>query len=43
MIAKLWLQQILLGRKTYSQVPRQLREPVELLLIQCGRADLTEE
>lgn len=43
MMAMLWCQQILLGKKTYAQVPRLLKEQVAELLRDCGREDLIIE
>lgn len=43
MMAMLWAQQIMLGKKTFSQVPAKLREQVRELLIDSGCADLIEE
>ena len=35
-MAMLWAQQIMLGKKTYAQVPRLLKEQVEEILIESG-------
>ena len=43
MMAMLWCQQILLGKKTYAQVARLLKEQVAELLRDCGREDLIIE
>ena len=43
MMAMLWVQQILLGKKTYAQVPRLLKEQVKELLIDSGYEDLVIE
>lgn len=43
MVAKLWAQKIMQGEKTFSQVPRLLKEQVEAILIESGREDLTTE
>ena len=43
MIAMLWAQQIMLGKKTFSQVPRLLKEQVRELLIDCGCEHLIDE
>ena len=43
MIAMLWAQQIMLGKKTYSQVPRLLKDKVKELLIDSGAEDLVTE
>ena len=42
-MAMLWVQQIMLGKKTYNQVPRLLREPVKELLIDSGMSELVTE
>ena len=43
MMAMLWANQILLGRKTYEQVPKLLKEQVEQLLIDAGYENLVKE
>lgn len=43
MMAMLWAQQIMLGKKTYEQVPRLLKEQVKELLIDSGCEDLVTE
>lgn len=43
MMAMLWCQQIVLGKKTFAQVPAKLREQVRELLIDCGCEELVEE
>lgn len=43
MMAMLWCQQIILGKKTFSQVPAKLKEQVRQLLIDCGCEDLIDE
>ena len=43
MMAMLWVQQILLGKKTYVQVPRLLKEQVKELLIDSGYEELVVE
>lgn len=43
MIAMLWSQQILLEKKTYSQVPKLLKEQVKEILIDSGCEDLVTE
>ena len=43
MMAMLWAQQILLGKKAFAQVPAKLREQVRELLIDSGCGDLVEE
>lgn len=43
MMAMLWAQQIMLGKKTFEQVPRMLKEKVEEILVDSGMEELTEE
>lgn len=43
MMAMLWAQQIMLGKKTYAQVPRLLKEKVKEILIDSGCEDLVTE
>ena len=43
MMAMLWAQQIMLGKKTFSQVPRLLKEKVREILVDSDFAELTEE
>lgn len=43
MMAMLWAQQIMLGKKTYSQVPRLLKDKVKEVLIDSGCEDLVTE
>ena len=43
MMAMLWAQQILLGKKTYAQVPRLLKDKVKEVLIDSGAEDLVTE
>ena len=43
MMAMLWAQQILLGKKTYAQVPRLLKDQVKELLIDSGYEELVTE
>lgn len=43
MIAMLWCQQILLGKKTFAQVPKLLKDKVRELLIDSGYPELAEE
>ena len=40
MIAKLWAEQIINGKKTFEQVPSKLKELVKEVLIERGREDL---
>lgn len=39
-MAALWCKQIMLGKKTYAQVPAKLKEQVAELLRDSGRDDL---
>ena len=43
MMAMLWAQQIMLGKKTYEQVPRLLKVKVKEILVDSGMEDLVEE
>lgn len=43
MIAMLWCQRIMCGKKTYNDVPRLLKEQVKELLIESGCEDLITE
>ena len=43
MMAMLWAQQIMLGKKTYAQVPRLLKEKVNEDLIDSGCEELVQE
>ena len=43
MMAMLWAQQIMLGKKKYSDVPRLLKEKVKEILIDSGCEDLVTE
>ena len=43
MMAMLWAQQIMLGKKTYTQVPRLLKEKVKEILIDSGMDELTSD
>ena len=43
MMAMLWAQQIMLGKKTYSQVPRLLKDKVKEVLIDSRAEDLVTE
>lgn len=43
MMAMLWAQQIMLGKKTYEQVPRLLKEKVKEILIDSGMSELVTE
>lgn len=43
MMAMLWAQKIMLGKKTYDQVPRLLKEQVKEILIESGLEELIIE
>ena len=43
MMAMLWAQQIMLGKKTYGLVPRLLKEKVKEILIDSGCEELVED
>ena len=43
MMAMLWAQQIMLGKKTFEQVPRLLKEQVKEILIDSGCENLVTE
>ena len=43
MMAMLWAQQIMLGKKTYTQVPRLLKDKVKEILIDSGVENLVTE
>lgn len=43
MIAMLWSQRIMCGKKTYNDVPRLLKEQVKEILIESGCEDLITE
>ena len=43
MMAMLWAQQIILGKKTYGQVPRLLKEKVREILEDSGMSELVKE
>ena len=42
MMAMLWAQQIMMGKKTYGQVPRLLKEKVREILEDSGMAELVK-
>lgn len=42
-MAMLWAQEIMCGNKTYSQVPKLLKEKVKAILINAGCEDLITE
>lgn len=43
MMAMLWTQQIMIGKKTYAQVPKLLKEKVKEILIDSGCEELVTE
>ena len=43
MMAMLWAQQIMLGKKTYSQVPRLLKDKVKEILEDSGMGELAND
>ena len=43
MMAMLWAQQIMLGKKTYKQVPRLLKDKVKEILEDSGMGELVTE
>ena len=43
MMAMLWAQQIMLGKKTFAQVPKLLRDKVRELLVDSGCEELVTE
>lgn len=43
MMAMLWAQQIMLGKKTFDQVPRLLKNKVKEILIDSGMEELVAE
>lgn len=43
MIAMLWAQRIIYGKKTFAQVPRLLKDQVREILIESGCEDLIIE
>ena len=43
MMAMLWAQQIMLGKKTYAQVPRLLKDKVKEILVDSGMEELAKE
>lgn len=43
MMAMLWAQQIMLGKKTFAQVPRLLKDKVREILIDSGMEELAVE
>ena len=43
MMAMLWVNQIMLGKKTYNQVPRLLKAQGKEILIDAGYEELANE
>lgn len=43
MMAMIWTQQIMLGKKTYADVPRLLKDKVKEILIDSGCEELVTE
>ena len=43
MIARLWAEQIVAGKRTYRQVPTKLKDQVAEILREMGREDLIIE
>lgn len=43
MMAMLWAQKIMLGKKTFADVPAQLKEQVKEILIESGVEELIIE
>lgn len=43
MMAMLWAQQIMLGKKTFDRVPRLLKEQVKEILVDSGMEELIAE
>lgn len=43
MMAMIWAQQIMLGKKNYAQVPRLLKEKIREILIDSGCEELITE
>jgi hypothetical protein len=43
MMAMLWAQKIILGEKTFAQVPRLLKDQVREILIESGMEELIVE
>lgn len=43
MMAMLWAQQIMLGKKTYAEVPRLLKAKAKEILEDSGMGELTKE
>lgn len=43
MMAMLWAQKIMLGKKSFSEVPRLLKNQVKEILIESGMEELITE
>ena len=43
MMAMIWAQQIMLGKKSFAQVPKLLKEKVKEILIDSGCEELVTE
>ena len=43
MMAMLWAQKIILGKKTFAEVPRLLKDQVREILIESGMEELITE
>lgn len=43
MMAMLWAQQIILGKRTFAQVPRLLKDKVREILMDSGMEELAGE
>lgn len=43
MMAMLWAQQIMLGKKSFSQVPKLLKDKVAEILVDSGMEELVTE
>ena len=43
MIAQLWCDEIIAGRRSYAEVPQKLKPQVRKLLIDAGRENLVVE
>lgn len=43
MMAMLWAQQIMLGKKTYGQVPRLIKDKVKEILEDSGMGELAND
>ena len=43
MMSMLWAQQIMLGKKTYAQIPRLLKDKVKEILEDSGMGELAND